>query len=281
MSDNGTADPPRSIWQRPVPTESPRANSRAALVEAAFTEFSTKGYEAATVASIAEHAGVTTGALYAHFRGKLDLLLEVLGMSPVEDVMETISDLGTRPWSEVSRLLSEGMATRPDRRTLLILDVIVVARRDPQVAEILRLGLETYLDAIKRATDAGVALGLIDPALATDDLARVLSLLNMGMIVFGALDEPPPSAQAFGRVADLLLQSAGADEREDQPAALARVRSRASTLDRAKRSLHEGIVAAVEGGQTLRKVGEAAGISHERVRQVLREHAATSTLASS
>jgi AcrR family transcriptional regulator len=271
MSGDGISDPSGSLWQRPAPTESPRANSRAALVEAAFTEFSTKGYEAATVAGIAEQAGVTTGALYAHFRGKLDLLLEVLGMSPVEDVMQTMSDLGRRPWSEISRLLSEGMAARPDRRTLLILDVIVVARRDPQVAEILRLGLETYREAIKRAIGAGAALGLIDPALATDDLARVLSLLNMGMIVFGALDEPPPSAHAFGRVADLLLQSAGADEREDPPATLARVRSRAAALERAKRSLHESIVQAVEGGQTLRQVGEAAGISHERVRQVVRE----------
>ncbi len=279
MSDGLDPDPPRSIWQRPVPTESPRVNSRAALVDAAFHEFSAKGYEAATVAGIAERAGVTTGALYAHFRGKLDLLLEVLGMSPVEDIMATINELGTRPWSEVSRILSEGMATRPDRRTQLLLDVIVVARRDPQVAEILRMGLETYLDAIKRATGAGVALGLLDPALPPDDLARVLSLMSMGMIVFGALEEPPPSEQAFGRVADLLLQSAGGDDRDDHPEALARVRSRAAALERAKRSLHEAVVEAAEGGQTLRQVGQAAGISHERVRQLLREHAAVSASA--
>ena len=40
-----------------------------------FEEFTTKGYEAATVAGIAKRAGVTTGAVYAHFAGKLDLLL--------------------------------------------------------------------------------------------------------------------------------------------------------------------------------------------------------------
>ena len=52
-----------------------RASSRSALIVAALDEFSEKGYEAATVAGIAERAGVTTGALYAHFDGKLDLLL--------------------------------------------------------------------------------------------------------------------------------------------------------------------------------------------------------------
>lgn len=274
MSDGRAPEPPRSIWQRPVPTESPRSNSRAALVDAAFHEFSTKGYEAATVAGIAERAGVTTGALYAHFRGKLELLLEVVGMSPVSDVVATMSDLGSRPWSEASRVLSEGMATVPDSRTLLVLDVIVVARRDPEVAEFLRLGLNTYLDVIKRATTAGTSIGLLDPALPSDDLARVLSLMNMGMVVFGALGEGPPTPEAFHRVAELLLRSSGAEAVPDgSPDALDRVRSGASDLDRARRTLHERVAEAVDAGHTLRQVGEAAGISHERVRQVLRERA--------
>jgi AcrR family transcriptional regulator len=273
MTDSGTPDPQRSIWQPPVPTESPRANSRAALVEAAFEEFSTKGYEAATVAGIAERAGVTTGALYAHFRGKLELLVEVVGISPVADVVQTISSLATRPWAEVSKLLSEGMATPPDRRTLLSLDVIVAARRDPEIARVLRLGLETYLDVIKQSADAGAALGLLDPALDHDDLARVLAIMNLGLIVFGALGEAAPSAEAYGRIADLLLQSAGGAGATGAPGALSRVRSRAAGLEQSKRFLHEGIVEAVAAGHTLRQVGEAAGLSHERVRQVLREDA--------
>lgn len=57
----------------PRASEGSRPNSRAALIGAALEEFSTKGYEAATVAGMAERAGVTTGALYAHFAGKLDL----------------------------------------------------------------------------------------------------------------------------------------------------------------------------------------------------------------
>jgi hypothetical protein len=43
-------------------SEGSRRNSRAALIDAAFEEFSTKGYEATTVAGIADRAGVTTGA---------------------------------------------------------------------------------------------------------------------------------------------------------------------------------------------------------------------------
>ena len=155
---------------------------------------------------------------------------------------------------------------------LLLLDVIVVARRDPDVAQILRRGLERYVRASTSANDEAVELGLIDPALATDDLARVLTLLTMGMIVFGALDGEPPSEPAFARLAELLLRPPGTDGDSDLPAALARVRARAAAAERARRTLHDGIADAVHEGHSLRQVGTAAGLSHERVRQVLREH---------
>ncbi len=259
--------------------ETTRTNSRAALIDAAFEEFSSKGYEAATVAGIAERAGVTTGALYAHFKGKLDLLLSTVGLTPTEEVQDSIANMAALPWSEASRILSEGMATPPDRHRLLLLDVIVVARRDPHVAKILRHGLKMYLAAMKRANDTGVALGFIEPALRTDDLARLFALLTLGRMVFAALDERPPSDDAFRRFTDLVLQSASAGaaagDDGDEPAALARVRARAKEAQQADRALDDGIVEAMEAGHSLRQVGTAAGLSHERVRQVLRERGET------
>jgi|SRR5689334_13487520 AcrR family transcriptional regulator len=274
MSEDSVNESVSGLFARPArQTEPTRANSRAALIDAAFEEFSSKGYEAATVAGIAERAGVTTGALYAHFRGKLDLLLATigLGLTPAEEVVDSLAAMAELPWSEASRIMSEGMATPPDRRTLLLLDVIVVARRDPHIADILRRELKTYLAEMKRANDTGIALGFIDPAVRTDDLARLFALLTLGMMVFGALDERPPSDDAFRRLTDLLLQSAGAVDEEDGPAVLARVRARATTADHADRALHDSIVEAVEAGFSLRQVGTAAGLSHERVRQILRQ----------
>ena len=99
--------------------ERSRANSRGALINAAFEEFSSKGYEAATVAGIAERAGVTTGALYAHFTGKLDLLLATVGLTPTEDVVDSIAGLGR---VVVERSIADheprpGDATRPGARS--------------------------------------------------------------------------------------------------------------------------------------------------------------------
>jgi AcrR family transcriptional regulator len=275
--DDERGDESRSVMPAHRP-EGTRRNSRAALIEAAFEEFSTKGYEAATVAGIAERAGVTTGALYAHFAGKLDLLLATVGLVPVEDILRSAREIAALPRSEATKAIVQSMSARPDRRMLLLLDVIVVARRDPHIAQILRRGLESYLRATVRANDEAVVLGVIDPPLASDDLARVQTLLTLGKVVFGALDEAPPSDLAFARLADLLLQSARADDGDgdgdrdgDRPAALARVRARAVAVERARRALHDGIVDAVDEGHSLRQVGTAAGLSHERIRQVLRE----------
>jgi hypothetical protein len=214
---------------------------------------------------------LTTGAIYAHFSGKLDLLLATIGLTPVDDVVDSFATMASLPWSEASRLMSESLAARPDRRMQLLLDAIVFAKRDPHVAEILRQGLKSYLTAMTRANDTGVELGFIDPALHTDDLARLFALLTFGRVVFGALEEDPPCDDAFRRFTDLVMQSAGGDDDGDGSPELARVRARALAATRAERALHESIVEAVDGGNSLRQVGAAAGLSHERVRQVLRE----------
>lgn len=231
-----------------------RSNSRAALVEAAFEEFTTKGYESATVAGIADRAGVTTGAVYAHFTGKLDLLLATVDLTPVADVTRSLDDLGAAGSGARAGVLARGFAERPDRRRVLLLDVIVAARRDPQVAGVLRSGLEAYV----RATSAALA--------ASEGVSRVFAVLNLGMVVFAALDARTPPAGDFARLVEALLP-AGRDAGAD---ALGRVRMLAEERERAEEGLRHGIAEAVAEGFSLRQVGAAAGRSHEAVRRIAR-----------
>jgi AcrR family transcriptional regulator len=245
-----------------------RASSRAALIAAALDEFSAKGYEAATVAGIAERAGVTTGALYAHFEGKLDLLLEAIGMKTVDNFVRTINEAAARPWSEAVEVLASRLSRPRDRRSSLILDALVVARRDPVVAATLRSGVERYVEATVEAARKGVAAGRLDPALEADDLSRLFLAISFGLLVMATLDEAPPSDEALVRLTDLLLQSSGAGG-DPQPAPLARVRSRAAAAERTRGDLEAVIVAAAETGHSLRRIGEAAGLSHEQVRRIL------------
>jgi AcrR family transcriptional regulator len=241
-----------------------------ALLAAALDEFAEKGFETATVAGIAERAGVTTGALYAHFDSKLDLLVECIGMRSVETFIRTINAAASLPWSEAVEALASRLTRTPDRRAHLVLDVIVVARRDPAVAATLRRAFEAYIGATADAARAGVAAGRLNPALAPDDLSRLFATISFGLLVLSAIDEPRPSDDALVAVTDVLLQTPGQGAGcEPPPDLLARVRASASVADRAQAGLVDAIVAAAAEGESLRRIGAAAGLSHERVRRIL------------
>lgn len=247
-----------------------RSSSKGALIAAAIDEFSERGYEDATVAGIAERAGVTTGALYAHFHSKLGLLIEAVGLQSVDDFSESLMAAASLPSGNLPAVLRRPLVRRPDPRTLLLLDAIVTARRDPAVAATLRRGLQLYVDAMAAATDDAEAAGLVDPSLDAADVARTISALSLGLMVLAALGEEPPSPLAIVQTTDALMRPTAVDG-DDQPAALARVRARADATTTARARLEDAIVQAAADGHSLRRIGDAAGLSHEGVRRILRE----------
>lgn len=73
------------------------------ILDAAITEFVEKGYESASMESIASRAGLTKGGLYYHFNSKDDILIKAneLFMGPV---MAFMGNAMTRP------TMQEGLA---------------------------------------------------------------------------------------------------------------------------------------------------------------------------
>lgn len=57
-----------------IPSKRPKKEPPPALLDAAFSVFSRKGYRATRLEEVAEAAGMTKGAIYYHFSGKEDLL---------------------------------------------------------------------------------------------------------------------------------------------------------------------------------------------------------------
>jgi AcrR family transcriptional regulator len=74
-----TVEAPVSPRHRPKGDK--RARTRAALIEAARQIIREQGYDALTLASVAERAGMTTGAIYGNFRNRTDLLMAIAEVS--------------------------------------------------------------------------------------------------------------------------------------------------------------------------------------------------------
>jgi hypothetical protein len=174
----------------------------------------------------------------------------------VADVARSLDGLGAAEPAVLAAALARGLAERPDRRRVLLLDVIVAARRDPQVAEVLRGGLEAYVRATAGALDSAASL------------ARVLAVLNLGMVVFAALEARTPAPPEFAHLVEALLPAAG--DADADASDLDRVRRLAIAADEADAALRAAIAAAVEDGFSLRQVGAAANRSHEAVRKIAR-----------
>jgi AcrR family transcriptional regulator len=244
-----------------------RANSRAALIAAALEEFTDKGYEAATVAGIAERAGVTTGALYAHFRGKLDVLVQAVGLRSFDNlVKDAYAGAARRAPDQISVVFGRDMARPIAKQSLLLLDVIVLARRDPNLAARFRRLLAAKIEDLVAATDEGRAAGVITPDLSSEDLSRLAVLLAFGKMALAALDAELPSEAAFITFANAVLGS-GAAKRH--PSELDRVAADSAKAIHARAKFEASVLAATKAGHSLRQVGEAAGISHEQVRRIV------------
>jgi AcrR family transcriptional regulator len=89
---------------RPTPrTEAKRAQARERIVQAAHDLIASGGYRAASVAAVADRAGVATGSVYRHFPSKADLFAEVFRRASQREV-DAMAEVHAGPGSVAQRL---------------------------------------------------------------------------------------------------------------------------------------------------------------------------------
>lgn len=106
------------------------------ILHAAAEAFAGKGFDGASLVEIAAAAGVTTGAVYSHFRGKPELLTDV-----VTSTLEAIDPLRRSAATAGPESLHEWMTwlLDPGQTQLrsLIAEINHAAARDPEVRALL------------------------------------------------------------------------------------------------------------------------------------------------
>ncbi|HWG26747.1 TetR/AcrR family transcriptional regulator [Actinospica sp.] len=156
------------------------AETRERLLRAAADVFAQRGYDGTRVADIAAAAGVSNGALYAHFGSKADLLTDALRTHGRRLLADLFAADPSRSVTDLLLLIGRWLPRCRDARGYLIVEALVAARRDEDVARPMRDYVGERADSIAGLMRVAQAGGELDPALSPNALAHFCLLLSMG-----------------------------------------------------------------------------------------------------
>jgi AcrR family transcriptional regulator len=156
------------------------AETRERLLRAAADVFAERGYDGTRVADVAASAGVSNGALYAHFSSKADLMVTALRTHGPKTLADLFAADPGRPVAELLVEIGRRLPHRRDATGYLIVEALVAARRDGDVAGPMREYTGGQADWIAGLVRAGQASGELDPELSADAVAHFCLLLGMG-----------------------------------------------------------------------------------------------------
>jgi AcrR family transcriptional regulator len=156
------------------------ADTRERLLRAAADVFAECGFDGTRVADIAAAAGVSNGALYAHFGSKAELLLAALRAHGPSVLARLLAADPGRPITETLLLIGRGLTRRPGVSGNLIVEALVAARRDEEVARLMRGDTAERAGWLAGLVRAAQEAGDIDPDLSPDALAHFCMLLAVG-----------------------------------------------------------------------------------------------------
>lgn len=186
-------------------------STRERLLAAAVEVFVEQGYEGARLQDIARAAGLTTGAVYANFRGKDELLFAAIGARAGVEMDSLMASARSTEPRALLELLGDHIV-RAHRQPPLLIDAIAAGRRDAQLAGALRERLaarESILSAIiERAKEEGAIDATLDAAV----FARFGLTLAMGALVMRALQIEAPAEGAWHDLISRLLDAVSEEQ---------------------------------------------------------------------
>lgn len=188
----------------------PSEGARDAIVAAARELFAERGFEATTMDAILERSGVSKGALYHHFPGKLELFEAVYVLVEDESVARLIGHAAGETPLEVIRSGSRGYLAESAGDSDFVRISLTQARPV--------LGFERWRE-LAAARGAGVVRALIEAAIEQGEIGPidldaaagiwVAVLIEGGLMVAAAADKDA-ARKAAGDVMDHLLDGLAA-----------------------------------------------------------------------
>ena len=187
--------------------------TRDALLRAALTIFSTRGYTASTLNEIATSAHVTRGALYHHFSGKAEMfntLLQQAVDQPKQIVQVALTEGGT--FLEIIHrvFVRQVVAVKTDPVYRATVELVMFKLESNPELEPARLllsnGRQASLELLERSFKDGQRSGFVRKNLKPLELARLFLALQIGLFhVWSSQPEGFDLEQSANAVAEVMI----------------------------------------------------------------------------
>ncbi|WP_419929649.1 TetR/AcrR family transcriptional regulator [Candidatus Poriferisocius sp.] len=152
------------------------------LLEAAAEVFVERGYGEAVVTEVARRAGATTGAIYARWPHKNDMMVaaleHLLGQVTPEQRMRGFG-VGELPAAEILTVWAEKLLVSDTAQDVLV-QVFGSARSNDAVQESLRRFLDDQADQLGDLVERGKSEGFLDPEMSTASLTLMIQAVGIG-----------------------------------------------------------------------------------------------------
>jgi hypothetical protein len=148
------------------------------------------------LAAIAEQSHDEFDELFAEYRTK-GIALE----GKATDILATVG----------SHLVTDEF----DNGQALLLEAFVAARREPELAEMLRQVIDEQVQELTMVVEAAKTTGGVDPALDSFSVVRFCHAVGLGFLLFGALGLDRPEPVPWETLINRLIEAVG--ERASDP----------------------------------------------------------------
>lgn len=190
----------------------PSEGAREAILAAARSLFAENGFDATTTEAILERSGVSKGAMYHHFPGKLELFEAVYVQVEDESVARLVERARGETPLEIIRTGSHGYLAESAGDSDFVRIGLTQARPVLGFERWRELAAERGVGVVeglfRAAIDAG-QLAAVDPAAAASIWTAVL--IEGGLMVATA-DDKDAARETAGEVLDRLLEGLGATD---------------------------------------------------------------------
>lgn len=180
--------------------------TRERIIQNATELFTDQSYAAVSIREIADRSGVSSGAIYATFRSKAEVLAEVVSACLAADLEIIEPDLVGRPLPEVvAQQFVRQVEPGRRRLRLLLMNAAAAARADSDVRERLAPLLRERMSGWTTAYQDWADQTGVDDGYDMPTLVAMLVSLDLGLAVLDELGVGTPDARLTGALVGRML----------------------------------------------------------------------------